>query len=144
MHHWVQGDHGGPAWTKRFNIYSFRHFLPVKKVTKCAPVERLESQRVCQKVPRRVCRQVNRVTKYSISGDVNVLVDKLPLITDHTMLTSAKQNWNLLQEPGKVCRQVGRQRPQTTSVRVCNWLLLWWVPAPSAACRRWTWNIPCS
>jgi len=28
-----------------------------KDTTKCKPVEKLESQRVCQKVPRRVCRQ---------------------------------------------------------------------------------------
>jgi len=49
-------------------------------VKRCKPVERLESQRVCQKVPHPVCRQ----------------------------------------EPGKICRRVGRQVPQTTSVRVCN------------------------
>ena len=39
-------------------VFSPTHNVSLEKVKRCKPVERLESQRVCQKVPHRVCRQV--------------------------------------------------------------------------------------
>ena len=56
----------------------------MEKVKKCKPVEKLESQRVCQKVPRRVCRQV---TSKKIPPRA---VSKSWLTDSHILLTLAK------------------------------------------------------
>ena len=39
-------------------VFSATDNVSLEKVKRCKPVERLESQRVCQKVPHPVCRQV--------------------------------------------------------------------------------------
>ena len=39
-------------------VFSTSDNVSLEKVKRCKPVERLETQQVCQKVPHRVCRQV--------------------------------------------------------------------------------------
>ena len=50
-------------------VFSPTHNVSLEKVKRCKPVERLETQQVCQKVPHRVCRQV--MSKISTSCNIN-------------------------------------------------------------------------
>ena len=60
-------------------LFSATNNVSPEKVERCKPVERLESERVCQNVPHRVCRQV----KHPLHAVVQSTSPTLQLIDSH-------------------------------------------------------------